>query len=65
MNLIRKPQLLELLGVSAATVDRMVRSGAFPAPIRIGRRAIAWRESDIAAWIENRSLAGADPEEAA
>jgi prophage regulatory protein len=29
--------------------------GAFPKPVKLGTRKVAWRESDIAAWIEDRS----------
>jgi predicted DNA-binding transcriptional regulator AlpA len=27
-----------------------MKVGAFPQPVRVGRRRVAWRESDINAW---------------
>jgi prophage regulatory protein len=27
----------------------------FPAPVRIGARAVAWKESEVIAWIESRT----------
>ncbi|PUE44460.1 hypothetical protein B9Z47_18180 [Limnohabitans sp. 2KL-1] len=27
----------------------------FPAPVRIGARAVAWHESEVTAWIESRA----------
>lgn len=37
-----------------STVWRFVRLGIFPAPMRLGLRKLAWRESDIDAWLANR-----------
>jgi predicted DNA-binding transcriptional regulator AlpA len=31
-------------------------AGEFPLPIRLGENTIAWRESDIAEWLEKRSV---------
>ena len=30
-----------------------VKQGIFPAPVRIGRRSIAWRCGDIRAWLKS------------
>lgn len=30
---------------------RMVKRGAFPKPVRLSPRKLAWRESDLTAWI--------------
>jgi prophage regulatory protein len=37
------------------TLMRWVKSGDFPQPIRIGKNSIAWRESDVEAWLERRA----------
>jgi prophage regulatory protein len=31
-----------------------VRRGEFPRPVKIGKRAIAWLESDLQAWLAER-----------
>jgi prophage regulatory protein len=32
------------------TIYRKMKAGTFPQPVRVGKRRVAWRESDIAAW---------------
>jgi len=31
----------------------------FPRPVRLGQRAVGWRESEIAAWIDSRKSSAA------
>lgn len=38
--------------VSRSTWWAGVKTGRFPAPVRLGARAVAWRASDIAALVE-------------
>lgn len=40
--------------LSRTTVFRWRRMGLFPDPIRLGPARVAWRESDIAAWLAAR-----------
>ncbi|WP_457093158.1 helix-turn-helix transcriptional regulator [Microvirga sp. P5_D2] len=47
--------------LSPKTIYRLRRKDQFPAPIVLGERRIAWRESDIERWLANcatASLAG-------
>lgn len=53
-SLIRKPVVRARVGLSDVTIWRLVRDGKFPRPIRIGKRAIAWKSTDIEAWINAR-----------
>src|SRR6185295_6194415 len=32
------------------TIYRKMKAGTFPQPVRVGKRRVAWRESDVAAW---------------
>ena len=59
MTLIRRRQLLEELGISGSTLDRLIRRGEFPPPLRLGARAVAWRKEDVATWIEARAAEAA------
>lgn len=52
-QLVRPAKVAERLGISVVTLWRMRRRGDFPPPLRIGR-AVAWRESELEAWIESR-----------
>lgn len=57
VGLIRTNELLKhILPVSRTTVWRMIRSGHFPPPIKLGHRTSAWRVEDIREWIENKGV---------
>lgn len=45
--LLRLPQVLNLVGISQSAWYAGMRRGDYPQPIRIGRRAVAWRFSDL------------------
>ena len=49
-TLIRLSDLCESLGVSRSTIYRWASEGEFPAPVRIGERAVRWRSEDIEQW---------------
>jgi predicted DNA-binding transcriptional regulator AlpA len=50
--LLRLPQVLALIPVSRSTWWAGVKSGRFPAPVKIGPRTTAWRAVDIRALFE-------------
>ena len=52
-GLMRLPELLRVTGVHSVTVWRMQKAGTFPKCVHLGRRAIAWRRSEIAEWLKN------------
>jgi prophage regulatory protein len=51
-RLLRLPEVLQLVPVSRSTWFSGVRSGRYPAPVRIGVRAVAWRHRDIRRLVE-------------
>lgn len=53
-RLIRRPEVLERVGLSSSTLYEMTAAGEFPAPIPIGRQAVAFLESEVDAWIKQR-----------
>lgn len=53
--LLRLPEVELAARLSRSTIYRMVQAGTFPKPVKIGKRASAWRESDVLAWIESRT----------
>ena len=55
-RLIRLPEVLRLTGLSRSTLYRKIKLSQFPEPVQLGPRSVAWRVSDILAWIENRPL---------
>jgi len=57
-RLLRKPTVIDRVALSDTTIWRRVKDGTFPAPVKISVGAIAWRESDIEAWIASREESG-------
>jgi prophage regulatory protein len=42
-QILRLPQIIELTALSRAEIYRRINSGAFPRPLKIGKRATGWR----------------------
>lgn len=55
-QLFRLPTVRATTGKSKPAIYVGIREGTFPAPLRIGKRAVAWRASEIRAWIESRAV---------
>jgi prophage regulatory protein len=51
-KLIRLPELLRRVPLSRSTIYLMASKGEFPAPVKIGPRAVAWSEALVDAWAE-------------
>ena len=43
--------LIESLKRKPSAIYEDIRLGLFPPPVRIGRNAVRWRESDLDAWV--------------
>ena len=59
-RLIRRPEVLALTGLSTSSVYRLMASGEFPRPRRIGSGstgAVAWRLHDIERWMDQLPIA--------
>ncbi|XUU49132.1 helix-turn-helix transcriptional regulator [Serratia nematodiphila] len=53
-NLIRLSKVQRKTGYSKAWIYRLMSQGKFPASIKIGTRAIAFVESEIDDWVNQR-----------
>jgi prophage regulatory protein len=56
---LRKKQVLAMVGLSASTVYALQKSGAFPQPLRLSLRAMGWLSSDIERWLADKAAARA------
>ena len=56
IGFVRLPQVLRLLPIGKSTWWAGIRSGQYPAPVKLGPRVSAWRVEDIRALLT--SLAG-------
>jgi predicted DNA-binding transcriptional regulator AlpA len=57
--LLRGPEVCAVIGVSIATLYRMLTAHEFPAPISPTRGTKAWPMSVVQSWIKERIAAGA------
>ena len=56
-TMLRRDAVEKIVGLSTTTLYRQMAEGEFPRPVRIGRRAVAWPESVITKWQDERPLA--------
>lgn len=52
-SLIRLSEVLKRTGFGKAWIYRLIKDDKFPAPVKIGTRAVAFVESEINAWIQS------------
>ena len=50
-RLMRSKEIQAKTGLPKSSLHNMARAGTFPAPLKLGARAVAWRESDVDEWI--------------
>ena len=56
---VRLPQVLHVLGIGKTTFWEGIKTGRFPAPIKLGPRTAVWRVEDIRGLISSISEKGA------
>ena len=57
-KIIRMPETMRITTLKRSTIAKLLRNGAFPAPIKLLGHINAWKEKDIFAWIETQNTAG-------
>lgn len=56
-GLLRIRQVMQMIGFRSRTqVYALVKKGELPQPIKIGKRASAWRAADVILFIETRAV---------
>ncbi|MEX3316651.1 helix-turn-helix transcriptional regulator [Sulfitobacter sp. PS-8MA] len=60
-SVLRLPEVRERVGLSKSSIYAFIAAEQFPKPIRIGARAVAWRLSDIEAWLASKSEQNSSP----
>ena len=56
-KLLSRFEVEELSGLSCSTLYRLMWSGLFPEPIKVGPRAVRWRQADLDDWLKSRPKA--------
>lgn len=55
--ILRRPDVQAVTGLSRSTIYKWMNEGSFPKPVKLGQRAVGWREADINEWLETRDTA--------
>lgn len=55
---LRLPAVEDLTALRKTTLYALMAADKFPASVRLAARAVAWRESAVIAWCEERVKAG-------
>lgn len=54
VTFMRLPEVKAVTGLSKTSIYELIRSRKFPAPVRLGPRAVAWVKSEIRQWAVER-----------
>lgn len=54
VSFLRLPEVKALTGLSKTSIYELIREKSFPAPVRLGPRAVAWVKSEIRQWAVDR-----------
>ncbi|WP_068302328.1 AlpA family transcriptional regulator [Pararhodobacter sp. CCB-MM2] len=57
MELIRMPQVIKMTGMSKSAIYAQIKEGAFPRPLKISQRHVAWDKQHVIDWIQSLPLA--------
>jgi prophage regulatory protein len=55
-KILRRKDVEVVTGLSRSSIYAMMKADAFPSAIRLGQRAVGWRDSDIAQWLNERAF---------
>ena len=58
-EILRKPRVLAIVGLGNTSLYDAIKRGTFPAPVKLGVRAVGWRRSDVEAWLASRETKAA------
>ena len=56
-KLLKRPEVEAVTGLSRASIYSKIKTGAFPAPVRLGPNSVAWRADEIDRWISELPVA--------
>lgn len=54
LQILRYPDAVRVTGLSRKSIERRIRAGTFPRPVKLGTRAVGFRSDHIEAWIRER-----------
>lgn len=54
IRILRRPEVQARTGLSRSSIYSAMEGGTFPKSVKLGVRAVGWRDDDIAEWIIER-----------
>jgi len=51
---IKLPTVMDLTGYRRTSIYQKIAEGTFPAPVKLGPRAVAWVSEEIKDWMDAR-----------
>jgi prophage regulatory protein len=54
---LRSADVQKITGIARSTRYELIARGAFPRPIKLSRRLVAWSRSEISEWMQGRIAA--------
>lgn len=54
-RVLRIDDVVGLVGMSRAWLYKRMAAGGFPKPLKLGLKAVGWRQSEVLRWIDERS----------
>ncbi|WP_252259922.1 AlpA family phage regulatory protein [Erythrobacter aurantius] len=57
-RLLRRREVERVVGLKKSQIYALMADGAFPRPVRIGKRAVAWPEQELNEWRNTLPRAG-------
>ena len=54
LTILRRKQVEARVGLKRSSIYVKVKAGEFPAPVRLGVRAVGWVESSVDEWLRAR-----------
>jgi len=57
-RLLRRRDVEDLVGLGRSLIYSKMAKNEFPRPIKLGVRAVRWRESDVRRWIDGLGKGG-------
>lgn len=57
-TLIKLPAVMAKTSLSKPCIYAKAKDGTFPKQIKVGKRSVAWVESDVQKWIDARIAGG-------
>lgn len=54
---LRIAVVMDVTGLGRSTIYRLMADDQFPPPVRLTKRLVAWRRTDVERWFESRPVA--------